>query len=91
VAEVINFVLRAAGCHIKIDENDIADPDNCPNRLGEIQEEYQAVGVEPPLCDAHALTRNRKTLRTILSSLEVEAALHSKKHFMASSSRSSRQ
>ncbi|KAF2011377.1 STAG-domain-containing protein [Aaosphaeria arxii CBS 175.79] len=42
VADVVNFVLRAAGCTIKIDENDIADPDNCPNRLGDIQEEYQA-------------------------------------------------
>jgi len=43
VADIINFVLRAAGCHIQIDDNDVADPDNCPNRLSEIQEEYQAV------------------------------------------------
>jgi cohesin complex subunit SA-1/2 len=43
VAEVVNFVLRAAGCSIKIDEDDIADPDNCPNRLAAIQDDYQAV------------------------------------------------
>jgi cohesin complex subunit SA-1/2 len=45
VSDVVNFVLRASGCTIKINEDDIADPDNCPNRLGEIQEEYQAVRV----------------------------------------------
>ncbi|KAF2678498.1 STAG-domain-containing protein [Lentithecium fluviatile CBS 122367] len=41
VAELINFVIRAAGCHIQIDEDDIADPDNCVHRLGEIQDDYQ--------------------------------------------------
>ncbi|KAF1957699.1 STAG-domain-containing protein [Byssothecium circinans] len=50
VAELVNFVIRAAGCHMKIDEDDIADPDNCPNRLGEIQDEYQQEDVsEYPL------------------------------------------
>ncbi|KAF2025205.1 STAG-domain-containing protein [Setomelanomma holmii] len=41
VAEVINLVLRAAGCDIRIDEDDIADPDNAPSRVAEIQEEFQ--------------------------------------------------
>ncbi|KAF2190173.1 STAG-domain-containing protein [Zopfia rhizophila CBS 207.26] len=45
VAEVVNFVLRSAGCNIKIDDNDVSDPDNCASRLGEIQEEYQAQNV----------------------------------------------
>ncbi|PSN65913.1 STAG-domain-containing protein [Corynespora cassiicola Philippines] len=50
VADVVNFVLRASGCDIQIDEDDIADPDNCANRLTDIQEEYQAQGVtEYPL------------------------------------------
>ncbi|KAF2260154.1 STAG-domain-containing protein [Lojkania enalia] len=50
VADIVNFVLRSAGCKIKIDENDIGDPDNAPNRLGEIQDEYQAEDVtEYPL------------------------------------------
>ncbi|KAF2112903.1 STAG domain-containing protein [Lophiotrema nucula] len=50
VADIVNFVLRSAGCDIKIDENDVGDPDNAPNRLGEIQEEYQAQDVsEYPL------------------------------------------
>lgn len=43
VADIVNFVLRCSGCTIKIDENDIADPDNCTARLSEIQDEYQAV------------------------------------------------
>ena len=43
VADIVNFVIRSAGCDIKIDENDVGDPDNAPNRLGEIQEEYQDV------------------------------------------------
>jgi cohesin complex subunit SA-1/2 len=43
VAQIVNFVLRSSGCTIEIDENDIADPDNCPSRLAEIQDEYQTV------------------------------------------------
>ncbi|KAF2851436.1 STAG-domain-containing protein [Plenodomus tracheiphilus IPT5] len=41
VAEIINLVLQAAGCDIRINEDDIADPDNAPNRVAEIQEEFQ--------------------------------------------------
>jgi len=43
VAEIVNLVVRAAGCHVQIDEDDIAEPDNCPHRLGELQDEYNAV------------------------------------------------
>lgn len=50
VAEIINFVLRAAGCDLRIDEDDIADPDNAPSRVAELQDEYQAQDVtEYPL------------------------------------------
>ncbi|KAF1847180.1 STAG-domain-containing protein [Cucurbitaria berberidis CBS 394.84] len=41
VAEIINLVLTATGCDVRINEDDIADPDNAPNRVAEIQEEYQ--------------------------------------------------
>jgi cohesin complex subunit SA-1/2 len=48
VAEIVNLVIRAAGCHVQIDEDDVAEPDNCPHRLGELQDEYNAVrGREP--------------------------------------------
>lgn len=43
VAELVNLVLRAAGCDIRIDEDDIADPDNAPSRVAELQEEFQSV------------------------------------------------
>ena len=50
VAEIVNFVLRAAGCNLRIDEDDIADPDNAPSRVAELQDEYQAQDVtEYPL------------------------------------------
>jgi|TARA_R110002003_G_scaffold137_5_gene12637 cohesin complex subunit SA-1/2 len=48
VAEVINLVLRAAGCDLRIDEDDIADPDNAPSRVAELQEEFQTVGFCSP-------------------------------------------
>ncbi|KAF9700282.1 hypothetical protein EKO04_001807 [Ascochyta lentis] len=50
VAEIVNLVLRAAGCSLRIDEDDIADPDNAPSRVAELQEEFQAQDVtEYPL------------------------------------------
>ena len=52
VAEIVNLALRASGCHVQIDEDDIADPDNCPSRLGDIQDEYNNVG-RPAQLHAH--------------------------------------
>lgn len=43
VAEIVNLVLQAAGCDVRINEDDIADPDNAPNRVAEIHEEFQQV------------------------------------------------
>jgi cohesin complex subunit SA-1/2 len=43
LVDVVNFALKCAGCNSKIDEDDVADPDNCANRLAELQDEYQAV------------------------------------------------
>lgn len=43
LAELINFVLRCAGCDSKVEEHDMEDPDNCDSKLNDIQEEYQAV------------------------------------------------
>ncbi|KAK8241798.1 hypothetical protein HDK77DRAFT_445748 [Phyllosticta capitalensis] len=42
LAELINFVLRCAGCDSKVEEHDMEDPDNCDSKLNDIQEEYQA-------------------------------------------------
>ncbi|CAO2655394.1 Nn.00g104580.m01.CDS01 [Neocucurbitaria sp. VM-36] len=41
VAEIVNLVLTASGCDVRINEDDIADPDNAPSRVAEIQEEFQ--------------------------------------------------
>jgi hypothetical protein len=45
LAEVVNLVLQASGCDLRINEDDISDPDNAPNRVAEIQEEFQQVGI----------------------------------------------
>jgi hypothetical protein len=43
VAELINLVLKAAGCDIGVDIDDIGDPDNASGRLSTIQDEFQLV------------------------------------------------
>lgn len=43
VSEIVNLVLRSSGCDIEVNEHDIEDPDNAPNRLEDIQEEFQSV------------------------------------------------
>ena len=42
LAEVVNFLLRCAGCSSLVTEHDVEDPDGCTNRLTDIQDEYQA-------------------------------------------------
>ncbi|EUC49990.1 hypothetical protein COCMIDRAFT_83301 [Bipolaris oryzae ATCC 44560] len=50
VAEIVNLVFQASGCDLRINEDDIGDPDNAPNRVAEIQEEFQQYEVtEYPL------------------------------------------
>ena len=56
VADIVNFVLRASGCNLKVDEDDIADPDNCPSKLGDFQDEYQTVRLALPQSPARANT-----------------------------------
>lgn len=36
--------MKSAGCSIPITEDDVNDPDNVEGRLGDLQDEYQAVG-----------------------------------------------
>ena len=43
LTEVVNLILRATGSSRQVEPFDIDDPDNCQNRLQEIQEELQAV------------------------------------------------
>ncbi|EME48128.1 hypothetical protein DOTSEDRAFT_147348 [Dothistroma septosporum NZE10] len=42
LADVINFVLKSAGCNSKLSEHDIEDPDSAAAKLTDLQDEYQA-------------------------------------------------
>ncbi|KAK2742935.1 hypothetical protein FQN57_005065 [Myotisia sp. PD_48] len=41
MCDLINFILRCSGTDLQIDHADIGDVDNVPNRLNELQAEYQ--------------------------------------------------
>lgn len=47
VAELVNCVLQCSGCDIQVTEDDIRDPDNCQNRLADIQGVWQDVSMRP--------------------------------------------
>ncbi|KAH0551615.1 hypothetical protein GP486_007168 [Trichoglossum hirsutum] len=42
--DIVNFVLRCAGCELEVTVHDIEDQDNVTGRLSDLQDEYQAVG-----------------------------------------------
>ncbi|EMC98085.1 hypothetical protein BAUCODRAFT_48043, partial [Baudoinia panamericana UAMH 10762] len=41
LAEVVNLVLRCAGCEAEVTDDDIGDPDGVTNRLEDLRDEYQ--------------------------------------------------
>ena len=43
MCDLINFVIKCTGCNSQVDVHDIEDQDNTPSKLGDIQEEYQAL------------------------------------------------
>ena len=43
LTDLVNFLLKSAGCSIQVTENDIQDVDNVEGKLGDLQDEYQAV------------------------------------------------
>ena len=45
LCELVNFVLKCTGCDLKVDNHDIDDPDNAPNKLTDLQEEYQSQNI----------------------------------------------
>ena len=46
VADLVNFVLKCTGCSLQISEHDIEDPDSATNKIADLQEEFQAVGLK---------------------------------------------
>ncbi|KAE8444270.1 hypothetical protein EG329_000677 [Mollisiaceae sp. DMI_Dod_QoI] len=45
MVELVNFVLRSAGCTIEVTRDDIDDVDNVEGRVADLQEEYQAQNI----------------------------------------------
>ena len=43
MCDLINFVIKCTGCNSQVNVHDIEDQDNAPSKLGDIQEEYQAL------------------------------------------------
>jgi cohesin complex subunit SA-1/2 len=43
MTELVNFMLKAAGCDVHVTADDINDFDNAAGRLRDIQDEYQSV------------------------------------------------
>ncbi|KAL8421578.1 hypothetical protein RB596_002377 [Gaeumannomyces avenae] len=63
VKDLVNCVLQAAGCQHQISEDDVNDPDNCENRLAELQSLYEDQQLaEYPLIAKSRTTRSFRTL-----------------------------
>ena len=45
MCELVNFILKCTGCDLQIEASDIEDVDNVPNKLGDLQDEYQQARV----------------------------------------------
>ena len=43
ITELVNMVIKSAGCDLQVTEDDINDIDNVEGKLGELQEDFQAV------------------------------------------------
>lgn len=39
LTDLVNFILKCCGCNLQLDQDDINDPDNAQDRLGELQAE----------------------------------------------------
>ncbi|RAL59286.1 hypothetical protein DID88_006999 [Monilinia fructigena] len=45
LAELINFILKSAGCDLQVTEDDINDSDNVNGKIADLQEEHQAQNI----------------------------------------------
>ncbi|KIH86953.1 cohesin complex subunit SA-1/2 [Sporothrix brasiliensis 5110] len=57
VADLVNCILSAAGCDYHVTEDDINDPDNCSNRLTELQGIYE----DQKITDYPLIAKSRTT------------------------------
>jgi cohesin complex subunit SA-1/2 len=74
VVEMVNLVLKSAGCDLQVTEDDVEDPENVGGKLGDLQQEYQAVSGILGLETAQVLISFRsKILQTIPSLQKLRA------------------
>jgi cohesin complex subunit SA-1/2 len=57
MTDLVNFLLKSAGCNIQVNQHDIEDLDNVENRLGDVQEEFQSVSLQNGILDKSILRR----------------------------------
>jgi cohesin complex subunit SA-1/2 len=43
MTDLVNCILKSAGCDLKVTEDDVNDPDNIPSKLNDMQDEYRGV------------------------------------------------
>ena len=69
LAELVNFVLRCAGCQFEVNGDEIEDPDNAPGKLSDIQDQFQAQALsEYPLISKTKGTADfRKTMTAFIN------------------------
>jgi cohesin complex subunit SA-1/2 len=63
MTDLVNFLLKSAGCNIQVNQQDIEDLDNVENRLGDVQEEFQSVSLQNGLLDKSILRTAAKCYR----------------------------
>ena len=70
MTDLVNFVLKCTGCDAQLEVHDIEDPDNAPNKLTDLQEEYQRQKiVDYPLISRAKSPFSRAILEDFLESL----------------------
>jgi cohesin complex subunit SA-1/2 len=47
MTDLVNCILKSAGCEMKVTEDDVNDPDNIPSKLNDMQDEYKGVSCYP--------------------------------------------
>ncbi|PKS05250.1 hypothetical protein jhhlp_008621 [Lomentospora prolificans] len=71
VAELVNCVLQCSGCDLSVTEDDIRDPDNCQNRIADLQSVWQDQQITdyPLISKAKSAKSFRDLLNAFFSSL----------------------
>lgn len=76
LCDLVNFVLKCAGCELQVDLHDIEDPDHATSKLTDIQDEFQRLKVTdyPLLSKARGQAASfRSTMNSFFDSVIVAA------------------